>query len=46
MSNSPLLLEILDVLVVARKAPFWNAAKPTDLLAQATARAQRFAEHL
>ncbi|MFO1225820.1 DUF2264 domain-containing protein [Roseateles sp.] len=40
----PMLLEILDVLV-ARKAPFWNA-KPTDLLAQATARAQRFAEHL
>lgn len=40
----PMLLEILEVLV-ARKAPFWNA-KPEDLLAQATRRVQRFAEHL
>jgi hypothetical protein len=40
----PMLLEILEVLA-ARKAPFWNA-KPEDLLAQATKRAQRYCEHL
>ncbi|WP_457392920.1 DUF2264 domain-containing protein [Roseateles sp. P5_E1] len=40
----PMLLEILEVLV-ARKGPFWNA-KPEDLLAQATKRAQRYCEHL
>lgn len=40
----PMLLEILEVLA-AKKAPFWNA-KPADLLAQATKRAQRYCEHL
>ena len=40
----PMLIEILEVLV-ARKGPFWNA-KPEDLLAQATKRAQRYCEHL
>jgi hypothetical protein len=40
----PMLLEILEVLA-AKKAPFWNA-KPEDLLAQATKRAQRYCEHL
>jgi hypothetical protein len=40
----PMLLEILEVLV-ARKGPFWNA-KPEELLAQATKRAQRYGEHL
>ena len=40
----PMLLEILEVLA-AKKAPFWNA-KPEELLAQATKRAQRYCEHL
>lgn len=40
----PMLLEILEV-IVARKAAFWNA-KPVELLAQATRRAQRYCEHL
>ncbi|MFG6416522.1 DUF2264 domain-containing protein [Roseateles sp. DC23W] len=40
----PMLIEVLEVLV-ARKAPFWGA-KPAELLAQATKRAQRFCEHL
>lgn len=40
----PMLIEILEVLA-ARKGPFWNA-KPEDLLAQATRRAQRYCEHL
>ncbi|RZJ85378.1 MAG: DUF2264 domain-containing protein [Massilia sp.] len=40
----PMLIEILEVLV-AKKGPFWNA-KPDDLLAQATKRAQRYCEHL
>jgi hypothetical protein len=40
----PMLLEILEVLA-ATKAPFWNA-KPEELLAQATKRAQRYCEHL
>lgn len=40
----PMLLEILEVLA-AKKGPFWNA-KPEDLLAQATKRAQRYCEHL
>lgn len=40
----PMLLEVLDVLV-ARNGQFWHA-KPEDLLAQATQRAQRYCEHL
>ncbi|MGB9989521.1 DUF2264 domain-containing protein [Pseudoduganella rhizocola] len=40
----PMLLEILEVLV-EKKGPFWNA-KPEELLAQATKRAQRYCEHL
>lgn len=40
----PMLLEVLDVLA-AKKAPFWQA-KPQELLAQATKRAQRYCEHL
>lgn len=40
----PMLLEVLDVLV-AKRAPFWQA-KPQELLAQATRRAQRYGEHL
>jgi hypothetical protein len=40
----PMLIEVLDVLV-AKKGPFWNA-KPEELLAQATRRAQRYCEHL
>jgi len=40
----PMLIEILEVLA-AKKGPFWNA-KPDDLLAQATKRAQRYCEHL
>lgn len=40
----PMLLEVLDVLA-AKKAPFWQA-RPQDLLAQATKRAQRYCEHL
>jgi len=40
----PMLLEILEV-AAAKKAPFWNA-KPEELLAQATKRAQRYCEHL
>jgi hypothetical protein len=40
----PMLIEILEVLA-AKKGPFWNA-KPDDLLAQATRRAQRYCEHL
>ena len=40
----PMLLEVLDVLA-AKKAPFWQA-KPQELLAQATRRAQRYCEHL
>ncbi|MEO6276213.1 DUF2264 domain-containing protein [Roseateles sp.] len=40
----PMLIEILEVLV-ARKGAFWNA-KPEELLAQATKRAQRYCEHL
>ena len=34
-----------DAAPAAKKAPFWNA-KPADLLAQATKRAQRYCEHL
>ncbi|HEY9107734.1 MAG TPA: DUF2264 domain-containing protein [Roseateles sp.] len=40
----PMLLEILEVLA-AKKAPFWSA-RPEELLAQATRRAQRYCEHL
>ncbi|KFI06333.1 DUF2264 domain-containing protein [Massilia sp. BSC265] len=40
----PMLLEVLDVLV-AKKGRFWQA-KPQELLAQATRRAQRYCEHL
>ena len=40
----PMLLEVLDVLA-AKKGPFWQA-KPQELLAQATKRAQRYCEHL
>lgn len=40
----PMLLEVLDVLA-AKKAPFWQA-RPQELLAQATRRAQRYCEHL
>ncbi|HEY0953366.1 MAG TPA: DUF2264 domain-containing protein [Roseateles sp.] len=40
----PMLIEVLDVLA-AKKAYFWNA-KPEELLAQATKRAQRYCEHL
>lgn len=40
----PMLLEVLDVLA-AKKGPFWQA-KPQELLAQATRRAQRYCEHL
>ena len=40
----PMLVEILEVLA-RHQAPFWNG-KPDELLAQATKRMQRYAEHL